>query len=40
VVKLKITTLVEEELGMNAAGPWEGGDERSQQQWQYDDERR
>jgi hypothetical protein len=39
-VKLKITTLAEEERGMNAAGPWEGGDERSQQQRQYDDERR
>jgi hypothetical protein len=39
-VKLKITTLAEEECGMNAVGPWEGGDERSQQQRWYDDERR
>jgi hypothetical protein len=38
-VKSKITTLEEEERGMNTAGPWEGGDERSQQQWRYDDER-
>jgi hypothetical protein len=38
-VKLKITTLVEEERGMNATGAWEGGDEISQQQRQYDDER-
>jgi hypothetical protein len=30
-VKLKVTTLAEEERGMNAARPWEGGDERSQQ---------
>jgi hypothetical protein len=39
-VKLNITTLAEEERGMNAAGPWEGGDEISQQQRLYDDERR
>jgi hypothetical protein len=38
VVKLNITTLEEEERGMNAAGPWEGVDERSQQQRWYDDE--
>jgi hypothetical protein len=38
VVKLKITTLAEEEHGMNVVGPWEGGDERSQQQRRYDDE--
>jgi hypothetical protein len=39
-VKLKIMTLAEEERGMNAVGPWEGGDEISQQQRRYDDERR
>jgi hypothetical protein len=37
-VKLKITTLAEEERGMNAAGPWEGRAERSQQQRQNDEE--
>jgi hypothetical protein len=36
VVKLKITTLAEEEHGMNAAGLWEGRGERSQQQRQND----
>jgi hypothetical protein len=35
-VKLKITTLAEEERGMNAAGPWEGRGERSQQQRRND----
>jgi hypothetical protein len=29
-VKLKITTLAKEERRENAAGPWEGGGERSQ----------
>jgi hypothetical protein len=29
-VKLKITTFTEEERRENAAGPWEGGGERSQ----------
>jgi len=28
-VKLKMTTLAEEERGMNPAVPWEGGGERS-----------
>jgi hypothetical protein len=37
-VKLKITTLAEEERGMNAAGPWEGRGERSQQQRRNDEE--
>ena len=37
-MKLNITTLAEEECGMNVVGPWEGGDERSQQQRRYDDE--
>jgi hypothetical protein len=36
VVKLKITTLAEEERGMNADGPWEGRGERSQQQRRND----
>jgi hypothetical protein len=35
-VKLKITTLAEEERGMNADGPWEGRGERSQQQRRND----
>jgi hypothetical protein len=35
-VKLKITTLAEEERGMNAGGPCEGRGERSQQQRRID----
>jgi hypothetical protein len=35
-VNLKITTLAEEEHGMNEAGPWEGRGERSQQQRRND----